>query len=275
MTIYSKSISAARLSNRLGYQRVGTGPNLVIVLHEWLAAHHNYVPMHPYLDGNNFSWIFADLRGYGLSRHLDGVFSADEAAADVLRLADTLGAARFSLVGHSMSAMIAQKVALISCDRIERMVLISPVPPSGFKLDASGLTSMAAAIADEAATTRAISARTSGRYGAGWISCKLGLKAIGTQPEPMRGYLRMFTSTDFAAEVTGLNVPIQILLGTHDIDAFRMYSVSSSFRLYPDLLIEECHGAGHYMMLEAPVWTASRIETFLKATFDRSRQDTP
>jgi 3-oxoadipate enol-lactonase len=265
MTIQSDLISADLPSNRLGYQRIGTGPKLVIALHEWLAGHDNYVPMHAYLDQDSFSWIFADLRGYGLSRHVDGLFSVDEAAADVLRLADLLGAERFDLIGHSMSAMIAQKVALIARERVERMVLISPVPPSGFKTDAAGLKSMTAIIEDEVAATHAIKARTSGRYGAGWMRRKLTLMTNGTHPEPMLGYLRMFTSTDFAAEASGLDVPIKILLGTHDIDAYRLDAVSNSFRLYHDLLIEECQGAGHYMMLEAPVWTASRIETFLNA----------
>src|SRR5690606_29151668 len=53
-------------------------------------------------------------------------------AQDLLALADQLGWARFSLVGHSMGGMIAQEMALRAPDRIERLVLMDtnhgPVP---------------------------------------------------------------------------------------------------------------------------------------------------
>ena len=82
----------------------------------------------------------------------------------------------------------------------------------------------------------------------------------------MMGYLRMFTGTDFASEIAGLAVPVRALLGEHDIAVYREANVAKVFEpLYPHLSIDVSREAGHYMMLETPVWTASRIEQFFEA----------
>ncbi|WP_168220488.1 alpha/beta fold hydrolase [Azospirillum thermophilum] len=250
----------------LGHLRVGSGPRPVVVLHEWLADHRNYAAMTGWLDGGRFTWILADLRGYGLSRDLPGDFTAAEASADVLRLMDGLGHRRFDLVGHSMSGMIAQRVALDAPERVGRLVLISPVPPSGFRADAATLDRMAALIHDDVAAREAIAARTGHRYGAVWLDRKLALLRSSARPEAMRGYLRMFTGTDFAAQAAGLPLPILALLGEHDIEPYREPRIRAALEpLYPALAVRVCREAGHYMMLEAPVFTASSIDAALDA----------
>src|SRR5690348_8015157 len=49
----------------LGHRVHGSGPETVVVLHEWLGDRNNYDPILPYLDQDRFTWLFADLRGYG------------------------------------------------------------------------------------------------------------------------------------------------------------------------------------------------------------------
>lgn len=250
----------------LGHYKYGEGSVPVLVLHEWLAAHHNYLPMLSYVDAGRFTYLFADLRGYGLSGNFLGDFSAAEAAADVLRLADALGFESFCLVGHSMSGMIAQRVAADAPDRVNRLLLISPVPASGFKTDEAGFRSMAAIVENRAAAAAAVGARTGYRYGSAWVARKLDLMAAGGQSEPMMGYLRMFTGTDFADEVAGLQTPVSVLVGEHDIEAYREATIVKNFGpLFPNLSVQVSREAGHYMMLETPVWAASRIEQFLEA----------
>lgn len=71
-----------------------------------------------FLDGARFTFAFVDPRGYGRSRGRPGAFTLEEAAADVLALADALGWARFAVVGHSMSALVALHLAQHHADRI-------------------------------------------------------------------------------------------------------------------------------------------------------------
>src|SRR5258708_3270649 len=116
----------------LGHLIVGNGPEAVIVLHEWLGDHRNFV--------------LAALRGYGLSHAMTGKYSLDEAASDALRLMDHYGYRTFSAVGHSMSGMVVQYLMHTSPQRLKKVVAISPVPASGFKTDEAGLAKLAAVV---------------------------------------------------------------------------------------------------------------------------------
>jgi hypothetical protein len=72
------------------YTLIGSGPEHVLVLHDWNGDHSNYDPILPYLDGATFTYAFADLRGYGKSKQLTGVYTVGEISNDCLRLADAL-----------------------------------------------------------------------------------------------------------------------------------------------------------------------------------------
>lgn len=87
------------------YHRVGHGPHSVIVLHGWFGDAHAFAPMEAGLDGQAFSYIFMDSRGYGGMRGAAGAYTLDEVAGDALALADALDCASFSVVGHSMGGM--------------------------------------------------------------------------------------------------------------------------------------------------------------------------
>ena len=95
----------------LSYTLQGTGPEKVIVLHDWRGDHRNYDDVRPYLDGKAFTFAFVDLRGYCASIHISGAFNEKEAAADTLRVADTLGWQQFHIIGHSMTGMVWQRIA--------------------------------------------------------------------------------------------------------------------------------------------------------------------
>jgi pimeloyl-ACP methyl ester carboxylesterase len=88
----------------LGHETLGTGPTTVIVMNDWLCDTSTWDDARAYLDGARFTWVFADLRGYGRSKQLAGQFTLTEAAADVIALADALQCRSFALVGHSCDA---------------------------------------------------------------------------------------------------------------------------------------------------------------------------
>lgn len=74
--------------------------------------------------------LFFDLPGHGRSLFrrsaaLRALNTLEDAAALILRDLDTLGVGRFSLYGYSMGGRVAQNVALLAPERIERLVLES------------------------------------------------------------------------------------------------------------------------------------------------------
>jgi pimeloyl-ACP methyl ester carboxylesterase len=59
-------------------------------MNDWICDTSTWDAARPYLDTATFTWLFADLRGYGRSRALAGTFTIEEAAADVIALADAV-----------------------------------------------------------------------------------------------------------------------------------------------------------------------------------------
>lgn len=249
----------------LGHTVLGSGPDAVLVLHEWLGDHGNYDSMLPALDHTAFTYVFADVRGYGLSRDLDGAYTVGEAAGDAARLMEHLGHRRFHAVGHSMSGMVVQYLAAERPDAVRSLVAIAPVPACGFRTDAEGMARLRRVVEDDEALAAAIRARTAERYGEAWVAWKARIARRASRREAMAGYLAMFTGTDFADRVRGLEVPVLAVAGWNDIAVYRPDSVRAAFApLYPHATFETIADAGHYPMLETPPLLASLVEGFLK-----------
>lgn len=268
LTAVSSALPAgAAPARQLGHEKLGTGPEPVLMLHEWLGDHQNYHDALPYLSGDKYSYVIADLRGYGRSKHLTGEYTVKEAASDALALMDSLGHKRFFLAGHSMSGMIAQYIAMTARDRVKALVLTSPVPPSGFKADEAALAKLKAVITDDEAARQAIDGRTGKRYSPQWLKRKLEIVRSSATPEAMQGYLAMFTSTDFAEQVKGLDLPVSVIAGEYDVPPYRPDAQQQTLgALYPHLTVTANREAGHYSMLETPVLFASLVEKALAAT---------
>jgi 3-oxoadipate enol-lactonase len=264
--IANASTAQQSTDDLFGHMIVGTGPEPVIVLHEWLGDHRNYDGIIAYLSTKQYTYIFADLRGYGLSRAMTGKYSVDEIASDVLRLMDHYGHHRFSVVGHSMSGMVVQYLMLTAPDRLKTVVAISPVPASGFKADDATLVKLAAVVTDDAAVRAATDGRTGKRYNQAFLDWKLAI-ARGAAPEAMLGYLKMFTTTDFSARLTGLDTSLTVICGAQDIPAYHKEAIEPLFRpWYRNLKVWDISDAGHYSMLEVPVLLATLLERGLAAS---------
>ena len=100
------------------FHRVGNGPHPVLVLPGWFGDAHAFEPIEAWLDGGAFSYVFMDYRGYGGMRDAPGDYTIDEIATDALALADELGFASFSLIGHSMGGMAIERIAALAPERV-------------------------------------------------------------------------------------------------------------------------------------------------------------
>ncbi len=250
----------------VGHGTVGTGPEAILVMHEWMGDHSNYAGLLPFLNGKDFTYVFADLRGYGWSRELAAAYTAEEAAADMFALMDRLGHQRFHVVGHSMSGLIAQAMAAKGRDRLKSLIAVTPVPASGFKTDEVGLQKLAAIVDADDAMRGAIKARVAQRYTDGWVDYKLAIARNATGREAMLGYLKMFTGTDVSAEVAGLDLPVLLITGADDIPFYQEATERPKFeQAYRNLSVERIENAGHYPMLQTPPLLLAKIEAFVAA----------
>lgn len=101
----------------------------VIALHGWLDNAATFSRLAPLLDGVRI--VALDLPGHGHSDHRPpgAAYNIWDYAHDVLQTAEQFGWKRFSLLGHSMGAIVSVLLAGAMPDRIERLALIDGAIP--------------------------------------------------------------------------------------------------------------------------------------------------
>jgi pimeloyl-ACP methyl ester carboxylesterase len=257
----------------LGHERVGTGPLGVIVLNDWLCDTSTWDGARPYLDGARFTYAFADLRGYGRSRGRSGAFTVEEAAADVLALADALGLSRFAIVGHSMSTLVALHLAQQRADRVERAVLLTPPPPTGFGADDATIAgAQALARADEATQLGILKQRFGARLSAAWVTFKAARWRASADPDAAAGYVAMFMRDGIPDPTARVTVPVLAITGEQDSPPMRRDAVTRALSPLCDaLVVTPLVDSGHYPMQETPPLLVALVERFLGSEAPRER----
>ena len=254
--------------NMLGFDKHGSGGQRVIVLNDWLSDTSTWNAARSYLSQEDFSWVFADLRGYGRSKGQDGRFTVLEAAGDVVALTDAIGWSRFAIVGHSMSALVALHLAQHHPDRIESTVLVTPSPPRGFGLDDATMTALrAAALGDDAARLRVLRQMQGTRLTDQWIRLKLERWREASDPEAVAGYLPIWACEGLPDPVAKLTSPLLAITGEDDREDMRADPTRAALRsLADDLTVVPLIGCGHAPMQEMPPLFVTVVERFLSGS---------
>ncbi|WMJ69245.1 alpha/beta hydrolase [Stenotrophomonas sp. 24(2023)] len=259
MTIRTPSLHPSDL---LGHVRHGNGPIPVLVLHDWLGDHTGYDALLPYLDAQRFCHVFADLRGYGLSREQAPTCRVQDIAADCLALADHLGWSRFHVMGHSMTGMVTQRLAADAPARIISAIALCPVSAAGNRLPPDARAFFASTTTDDAALARLLRF-VSGGMSADWVAAKVQQNRASVAPAAREGYLQMLVNTDFVAEVQGIATPFLVIVGDRDpgLDADAMARTFLAW--HPQATLAVMQGCGHYPMAQQPAHLAALMATFL------------
>jgi 3-oxoadipate enol-lactonase len=254
-------------AERLGHDRVGSGAAPILVLNDWMCDTSTWDGARPYLDRERFSWVFVDLRGYGRSRGRSGAFTAIEAASDVIALADAFGWRRFSVVGHSMSSLVALHLAQHHPDRVERAVLLTPPPPAGFGAPDSVIESARAlARSDDATRAEALRQRFGSRLSKGWAIHKAARWSATADPEAAAGYVAMFMRDGVPDPTARVAVSVLAITGAHDVPPMQRDAVLRNLSpMCDDLEVTALADSGHYPMQEVPPLTVALVERFLAA----------
>lgn len=244
-------------------ERIGNGAHKVLVLHGWFGDHGIWKPTYELLDGERFTYGFVDYRGYGASRALPGPYTMAQISTDVRELAASLGWSRYSLVGHSMGGMAAQRVAIDDAGKVRAVVGVTPVPAGGVPLPPDAMALFESAANDDAGAGMVVEGSLGQRLTAALTRLILRLKRETVAPEVFAQYLVAFTRTNFANEAPRLKAPLQVLIGEHDGGVSEAFVRATFPQLYPDAVLEILPNAGHYPMVETPAHLVTVIEKFL------------
>lgn len=242
----------------------GTGPHRVIALHGWFGDRTQWRGLHPYLDGDAFTYAFPDYRGYGDARDLTGDYTLAEIAGDVIALADKLGWDTFSLIGHSMGGTVMQRVMLDAPGRVRKLVGISPVPACGVPFDEESWALFAGAAARPADRRAIIDFTTGNRMPSRWLDRMVAASVGNSDPAAFRAYLDAWARTDYHREVIGNPTPALIIAGAHDPALSPDVMRRTWLEWYPNAELTVLADAGHYAVEETPLALISHIEGFLR-----------
>ena len=101
----------------------------VIALHGWLDNAASFARLAPRLPGLRI--VALDFAGHGHSEHrpAGASYAIWDYALDVLQVAEQFGWQRFSLLGHSMGAIVSVLLAAALPERVERLALIDGLLP--------------------------------------------------------------------------------------------------------------------------------------------------
>lgn len=248
----------------LDYKVFGEGEKKVLFLHELFGDCTNYDSCLKYFNKKDFSFFMVDLRGYGLSKHILGKYNLQEAVDDVINLISHLNINEYILVAHSMSTMIAQHIASKD-ERVKKLILITPISYKGVKSTKKAKENLLFQVAKNNGKIEEIVEQSSQRYNQKWKDYRINLAYNCSVLEARLGYMSMYLNIDFDEdEKINIDIPIKILTGKYDFPVFSKNEVTKYFKEFNDIELIECEEAGHYPMIECPVFFASKLEFWCK-----------
>ena len=206
-----------------------------------------------------------DNRGIGESDKPEGPYTARMMADDALQVLDEAGVERAHVVGASLGGMIAQELAVLAPERVDRLVLCCTTPggPDAFPFPDATLQLMAEApaLAPEVALRRfvenALGANPSER-----LVDEIFALRLANPPDPAGWQAQAAAGTTFAGVDGAIEAPTIVLHGTED----KVVDVRNAELLaerIPGARVELVPGAGHLFFWEDPEAFLAPVRAFL------------
>ena len=239
---------------------VGDGPRAVVLVHGWMVSGDVFEAVVPRLDPQRFRIGVVDLRGSGKSSKPDTGYTLEHYVVDLAAWMDAVGMASATLVGHSMGGAIAQLFAATHPERVDRLVLLSPVPLSGMTLPEPVHELFESCAGDRAKQGAVVD-----------MSClqltdddrerMLDIGASVSGP-CIRQSLAAWTAGGFEASLPRITAQTHVI-GTSDPFLPPEFLTAAVVEPSADATFHLLEGPGHYPMVEAPAETAELLASLL------------
>jgi pimeloyl-ACP methyl ester carboxylesterase len=257
--------SYSRSAPRVAYlRRAGDGAP-VLLLHGVGSSASTWRRLLPQLDPA-LDVIAPDLRGHGESEGV--VDTVDDFVDDAVRLLDELGLTAVDVVGFSLGAIIAERLAVVHPDRVRSLVLLNSI---GDRTDEE--RERALERLESLRTTRP--ADSAPRSAARWFTREFIAEdpaavaeevaiVAAVRPDAYEAAYRVLATTDLIDQVGAIRCPTLIVTGENDVGSTPRMSRAVHDRVAGSRLtiIDRLR---HYLHVEDPRRVAGLVNEFLDA----------
>lgn len=237
----------------LAYEERGSGEPAFVLIHGWQADRSVWRDLAVAL-GANAHVLVPDMRGSGESQAASGPYELERFAKDLRELIDARGLNRVVLVGHSMGATVALRLAVDHPELVRALALIAPVPASGGGFSPKGEAYLRATAGD-ATAQRSWLARTFAQPPDDATLDRLCAAAATTQRDAALESFESWAHAAFAEETRAIEAPALVLAPEHDAKDTRERVAD----LLPNASYVSLPECGHYAILEQPQVIAQLI----------------
>ncbi|MFY9630630.1 MAG: alpha/beta hydrolase [Candidatus Cybelea sp.] len=205
--------------------------------------------------------VDVDLRGSGELRDIPGPFTVERFAADLREIVERLeDPGPVVVVGHSMGAMVAMRLAIDAPELVHALVLVAPVPASGASFSEKSATYLRATVGDREAARKWL-ARTFHNEPEAEDLERLCEAAAQTHPDAALESFESWTNADFAEETRRITAPAVVIAPEHDDPEMYERKVAA---LLPNARFVLLRDSGHYAVMEQPEAIAKEIATVIR-----------
>ena len=248
---------------KLAWESRGEGPPLLLI--QGLGyGRWGWEPIVPGL-AERHRVVFFDNRGIGDSDKPEGPYTAAQMAGDALQVLDEAGIERAHVLGASLGGMIAQELAVVAPERVDRLVLCCttgggpdsvPMPEVTLRLFAE-----APSLAPEVALRRFVENALGEDPPAALVDELFALRAANP-PDPAGWQAQAAAGMGFQGVEGEIAAPTLILAGTADnVVDYRNAEVLAA--RIPGSRVELLEGCGHLFFWEQPDACVRILNDFL------------
>jgi 3-oxoadipate enol-lactonase len=247
---------------RLYYEVHGSGP-AVLFVHGSGGHHAAWWQQTPHFTRGGYSVVTLDLRGFGRSTSELDEYDSLEFPADILAVLDDAGIDRAVLVGQSIGASAALKVAVAHPERVAGVILAHSLGG----LDNAELAELVRADRAEAEKLPVIDRLMSKSFQESSPELTFLFRQMGTFNKAKMQDLRNLTVGGPSIEtVTGLGVAVCFLAGENDA-VIRPATIRRAHEMVPGSVLELIPDGPHSMYWERPDLFNAGVERFLKEVY--------
>ncbi len=232
---------------RFAYAESGSGDCTIVLIHGWQADRRVWQGAIAAL-GSGVRAIAIDLRGSGASADARGPYTLERYAQDVRELIDGLDIAPAIVVGHSMGATVALRLAVDAPQSVRALVLIAPVPASGGGYSPKGEAYLRATAGDPVAV-KAWLARTFAAPPGEMTLAPLCAAAALTARDTALESFASWAHADFADATRNVRAPTVVVAPEKDAPESTEERVVALLPNARGVVLPEC---AHYAIVERP-----------------------